>query len=248
MTEQFINYKGKKYEIKEPTIQNYSNVMKLKELLSEEELYIKIICELTELTREQVIDSSVEDITKVGELINQFFMSSNREVFYHIEHKGVKYSLIDLYKITFGQFVDIDTFLSKEQSYKINNLNELSSYLFLESGKNYSEIDFKKQKEIFQDLPIKYVEGAIFFLVNTGLILAPLIETYSRSRFQWMILKTILLFQLTGVGIPQYPISVKTKFGKFLKLLTYPLYLVLITSRTLWMYIKRKIKNKITNK
>ena len=241
--EQYITHNGKKYEIKEPTLQNYANVMKLRDLLSEQELYIKIISELTELTREQVIEASVDDINKVGQLIAQYFDASNREVFYKISHKDKNYSLVDLYNISFGQFVDIDTFLTKEESYKLNNLNELASYLFIEEGKTYSQIDFRKQKEDFVDLPMKYLEGAIFFLVNSGLILAPLIETYSRSKFLWWILKMILLFQLTGDGIPPYPISVKTKFGKFLKLLTYPLWLALIILPTSLIWIRRKIKN-----
>lgn len=242
--EQYITYKGKKFEIKEPTILNYGNVMKLRDLLDDQELYIKMICELTNLTREQVMDATPDEITKVGEIINQYFGNANKEIFYSIDYKGVKYDLVDVYKISFGQFVDIDTFLQKEESYKLNNLNELAAYLYLENGKTYSEIDFRKQKEIFQELPMKYLEGAIFFLVNLGLILAPLTEIYSRSKFLWGMTKLILLFQLTGDGIPPYPISVKTKFGKFLKLLTYPLWLALTIWPFLWTWLKKKIKRK----
>jgi hypothetical protein len=242
--EQFIIYKDKKYPIKEPTILNYANVMKLRDLLSEEELYIKIICELTELSREEVLEAPAEQFKKVGEIISAYFSSANKEVFYNIKHNEKEYSLIDIYNISFGQFVDIDTFLNKEESYKLNNLNELASYLYLEKGKTYSEIDFRKSKDEFKDLPMKYLEGAIFFLANSGLILAPLMETYSRSKFQWRILKLILIFQVIGVGIPQYPISPKTGFGKFLKLLTYPLWLVSIILRTSLMWIGKKIKNK----
>jgi hypothetical protein len=246
--ERYITHNGKKFEIKEPTIQNYANVMKLRDLLNDQELYVKLICELTELRREEVIEASIDDINKVGEVINKFFSNSNKEIFYEIEYRGIKYNLVDVYKISFGQFVDIDTFLTKDEAYKLNNLNELASYLYLEKGKTYSEIDFRKQKEIFSELPMKYLEGAIFFLVNLGLILAPLTEIYSRSKFLWMILKLTLLFQLTGDGIPPYPISVKTKFGKFLKLLTYPLWLALIILPTSLMWLKRKIKSKRANK
>lgn len=242
--EQYITHKGQKFEIKEPTILNYGNVMKLRDLLSDQELYIKIICELTSLTREEVLEASADEISKVGEVINKYFSNSNKEIFYSIEYKGVKYALVDVYKISFGQFVDIDTFLQKEESYKLNNLNELASYLYLEEGKSYSDIDFRRQKEIFQELPMKYLEGAIFFLVNLGLILAPLTEIYSRSKFLWGITKLILLFQLTGDGIPPYPISVKTKFGKFLKLLTYPLWLALIILPISWIWLRKKLKRK----
>jgi hypothetical protein len=242
--EQFIIYKDKKYPIKEPTILNYANVMKLRDLLSEEELYIRVICELTELSREQILEAPADQFKIVGETIERYFSAANKEVFYNIKFKDVEYSMIDIYNISFGQFVDIDTFLNKEESYKLNNLNELASYLYLEKGKTYSEIDFRKQKEIFADLPMKYLEGAIFFLANSGLILAPLMETYSRNKFQWVILKTILIFQLIGVGIPRYPISPKTGFGKFLKLLTYPLWLVSITLRISLMWIGKKIKNR----
>jgi len=40
MTTTHIEYQGKKYEVKEPTIETWKNIMVFKDLLDEEEMYV----------------------------------------------------------------------------------------------------------------------------------------------------------------------------------------------------------------
>ena len=163
MDKTFVQHNGKKYSIKELTIETWGNIMKYKNILDEMDLYIKTISEMTGLTPEEIKESEAEDILETGEQLYNFINRESKEVVYTFNHKGVDYELCDFSKMSFGQFVDIDTFMSKDESYRISNLNELASYLFTEKGTKYGSSDFRKNTELFKDLPFKMREGAVFF-------------------------------------------------------------------------------------
>ena len=240
--EQFIIHNGIRYDIKEPTIEMYSSIMKLKDLYDDEELYIKMICAVTDLTREEVLSADASTIKVVGDMIDRFINLDGKELFQHIEHKGVKYQLVDVYRMSFGQFVDIDTFLSKNESYRISNLNELAAYLYYEEDTKYGDTDFRNRTEAFKDLPLKYVEGAVFFLLNIGVALHQLTALYSKNKMVWAMMKMRIRLANIGVGIPQFLTSRKTLLGTLIALLLYPLYLVSTIWHTSWMLIRKKKK------
>lgn len=243
MVEQFIQYSGKKYPIKEPTLKSYSTIMSLKDILSEQELYVRMIAEVTSLTREQILNSPAEEIISVGQMVFKFFNQDSKDIYPKIEHNGIKYLMVDVNNISFGQFVDIDTFLAKDENYKISNLNELAAYLYSEEGSSYGDSNIKKRIEEFKDLPLKYLEGAVFFLVSLGLVLVPLTQIYSERKFLWKIMRGIMIFTNFGVGIQQSVFYPRTKFGKLIKLLLSPLFFVSTICRISLTTIKRLLKN-----
>lgn len=240
--ELYLTYNGTKYEVKKPTISMYQKVMKFKDLFDEDELIIRLLSEMTGLTDTQIKDCPAEQISVIGNKALSFLIADDKKPSLKIEHNGTNYSLMDINNISFGQFVDIDTFLSKDENYKLNNLHELAAYLYIEEGTKYGETDFKKRKEAFLDLPIKELEGAVFFLTSLGAISVTLTEIYSKSKILYLTTKMTIALISIGDGIPRFPYSPKTKFGKLLLLPLYPLWLVLITLHTLWMSIKNKIK------
>ena len=161
-----IEHNGKKFEIKEVTIEMWTSVMKLKDLLEEEEMYIRMIAQVTGLSRDEVLECDAYTIQKVGDSIMNVINQQSRQLFREIEHNGIKYKLVDVSKISFGQFVDIDTYLKKEESYRIANLHELAAYLYCEDGMEYGKTDFSLRIEAFKDLPVRYIDGALFFFVE----------------------------------------------------------------------------------
>ena len=217
--------------------------MKLRDLLSTEELYIRIISELTSLEVSKIKNSPAEEIMEVGSLVYKFFNQDTKDIFPVIEHKGIKYKMIDVDKISFGQFIDIDSFLAKDETYKIANLNELAAYLYIEEGTEYSDSDFKKRIKEFEDLPLKYLEGAVFFLVSLGMVLVPLTRIYSEKKWIWMIMRTLMIFTNFGAGIQRSVFYPKTGLGKLIKLLLTPLFYVSTICHILWTGTKRIIKN-----
>lgn len=240
---QYIDYNGKKYEVKEPTISMWVEIMKLKDILDEQEMFVRMISKVTGLKESIILESDAATIRRVGSELYKFINQEQKELHRNIEHKGIKYTLVDVNKISFGQFVDIDTFLNKDEGYRIANLNELAAYLYIEEGTKYSESDFKKRIDQFSDLPIKYLESSVFFLLNSGRALQTLSDLYSKSPIMWQMMRLRIVLSGFGSGMQQLVSLQKTKFGKLIMLLTSPLWLPLIIFLSLWISIRKK-KNK----
>jgi hypothetical protein len=202
-----------------------------------------MISKVTGLKESIILESDAATIRRVGSELYKFINQEQKELYKNIEHKGIKYTLVDVNKISFGQFVDIDTFLNKDEGYRIANLNELAAYLYIEEGTKYSESDFKKRIDQFSDLPIKYLESSVFFLLNSGRALQTLSDLYSKSPVMWQMMRLRIVLSGFGSGMQQLVSLQKTKFGKLIMLLTSPLWLPLIIFLSLWISIRKK-KNK----
>ena len=236
----YIEHEGKKYEVKEPTIEVWKNVMIYKDLLDEEDMYVKMIAEVTGLSMKEVKKADALEIRIAGDKLWRYLNQESKQLFKSIEHNGRKYNLVDLNKVSFGQFVDIDTFMKKDESYKVANLNELAAYLYCEDGIVYGDSDIRKRIEDFKTLPVKYIEGSIFFLLNLGKGLQELTTLYSKSPVMWWMMRTRIAWGNFGDGIKQLVSSRKTKFGKLMVLLTFPLFLVSTILLFLWILITNK--------
>jgi len=243
----YIEYDSKKYELKELTIEKWQNIMKFKDIYDEIDMYIMIIAEMTGLTPEQIREGDAKSLVATGQALHSFINQQSKEVYYEIKYEDVEYELCDFSNMTFGQFVDIDTFIMKDESYKVANLNELAAYLYTEKGKKYGQTNFKKNIENFKLLPMKYIEGAVFFLWTLEKGLSNLSQLYSSNRWLMRVIKMIIVFQNFGVTISGFLNSRRTKFGKFLVLLVSPLFFVSTIFRTFLTYImrrKKRLKNK----
>ena len=244
MKELVLKYDGKKLKVQEPTIQMWTDVMKFRDILDEDELNMKMLSMATGLTIEEIRDTDVMSMRLAADAVYRFLNQESKKLFKHIEHNGKNYVLVDVHKMSFGQFVDIDTFLSKDESYRVSNLNELAAYLYVEEGKQYGETDFKEKIEDFKTLPIKYVEGAIFFLLNLGSASQQLTQLYSKSKLLWMMMMTRIRLASIGDGILPYLRLPKTKSGKLIMLLISPLLVVSIILHILWTLIN-KLRSKL---
>jgi len=163
MTTQFIEYKGKKYPIKEPTIKIWSEVMKLQGILDQQDMFIKVLEMTTGLSQEEILSADAKEVLEAGKSVFAYINQQDKKVVNEFEHEGITYQFLDVTDVSFGQFVDIDTFLSKDESYRIQNLNELAAYLYTEKGTKYGDVKIKKRIKAFEDLPVKYLEGSVFF-------------------------------------------------------------------------------------
>lgn len=235
-----VELNKKKYTIVEPNIQLWSNVMKFKDLLDDEELYIKMISEVLGITREEILSADTTEIIEIGDYVYSFINKESKKLFKQIEFKETKYNLVDVNNISFGQYADIDTFLRKDEGYRIANLNELAAYLYTEEGITYTNSNIKLRIEEFKTLPIKYVEGAIFFLLNLARASHELTRLYSQSKLMWMVMRIKITLMLIGDGIQQYQRSQTTWFSKLTTWLLYPFISVLITFRILLTRDKNK--------
>lgn len=239
MEKQKVTLNGVEYEVKEPTIRRWASVMKLKDILDEEQLYVNMISEVLGVDRQTVQSSSATEMLEVGEFIYKFLNQDSKQLYKEIVLNGQEYTLVNVTNISFGQYVDIDTFLRKDETYRIANLNELAAYLYCEKGVEYTNSDIKKRIELFKDLPVKYVEGSVFFLLSLAKASQEIIKLYSQSKLLWWIMRTRITFLLIGDGIKQLVRSQKTKFGRLIMWCLSPLFFVLITFHTLLTRTKK---------
>jgi hypothetical protein len=242
MIEHVIEYNGKKYPVKEPTIRTWSEVMKMKDMLDEAELFIKVIELTTGLKRDEILEADVTQVKSVGEKVLSIINGSNKSVVRTFEHNGQEYEFLDINNLSFGQYIDIDTFLGKDENYRIQNLSELAAYLYIEKGTKYGDKNIQNRIKEFDELPIKFLEGSVFFLLSIAKASVELTKIYSKSKFLSRIMKIKIVLLLIGDGIKQSALSVKNRFGYLMMLLTYPLVSASIIFLTLWTLIKRKKK------
>ena len=158
-----ITSKSKKFEVTEPTIREFCDVMKLKDILSEDELNVRLIEKVTGMSHEEVMDMDATTIQKIGSVLFAHYNKESKKLTQSFQLNGVTYKFMDVNTISFGQFVDIDTFLKKDEGYRIANLNELMAYMYCEENTPYSKSDFKKRIEAMLDAPSHLIEGALFF-------------------------------------------------------------------------------------
>ena len=242
MIEHVIEYGGKKYPVKEPTIKTWTEVMKLKELLDETDLFVKIIELTTGLSTEEILKADASQVKKVGEQVLSVVTGSNKKVVKEFSHNGQDYEFLNIQDLTFGQYIDIDTFLSKEENYRIQNLSELAAYLYIEKGTKYGDKNIQARVKAFEDLPIKYMEGSVFFLLSTANLSAELTLIYSKNPKWKAVRKLKIIFRLIGAGIQQSALLLKIRFGYLGMLLAYPLLSVSTIFLTLWTIIRSKKK------
>lgn len=237
---EYIEHKGKKYPIKTITIEMWSEIMKYKDLMEEEDLFYKMMSVMTGIPKEEMLTVDASEMIKAGDKLKSILYTESKQLHPTIEFEGKTFKLVDVHNMSFGQFVDIDSFLTKDEMYRISNLNELAAYLYTEEGSNYGTTDFKAQIEAFKRLEIKYIEGAVFFLLNFGRGLQQLSQVYSNLKVLWWMMRLKITLGLIGDGTRQLISSRKTVFGKLIGLLLSPFYLVSTIFRFTWTLIKKK--------
>lgn len=242
MKKNYVKVDGESYEIKEPTVSTWMELMKFKDVLEEHEMNLKLISLLTGIDVDTIRDGDVKEINKVGSVLSQFLNQDTTQIFQEIEFEGTKYKIFDVNKMTFGQFVDIDSFLRKDDTYRNRNLNELSAYLYSESGYDYGETNIQQRIEKFKELPLRYLETSLFFLLNLGRGSLELTHLYSKNKVWWMLMKLRVVSQSFGDTIKSLVSWRKRKFGRWILLLILVLCSPLIICLTLWTLIKKEKK------
>lgn len=171
MERHYIEFDGKEYEIKEPTIELWNRLNTLKELYDEEQFTLAIISLSTGLTIEDVKQANYYRAWETANYLTGYFLQDAEKFYPTFEFEGVNYRFIDLENLTFGEFIDIDTFLSQPLVKRQGELNFLMALLYREVDENnnlvkYDGTKVKERSEKFKHLPVKYLRGSLNFFFS----------------------------------------------------------------------------------
>lgn len=176
MEKQIVKYGGKEYQVTEPTIEMWSKLILLQEWTDEREFSIKLLSVITGLTEEEIEKADWKEVLDAAQIVSKYFMKDAVEFKSEFEHGGKKYKFLDLTNLTFGEFIDIDTFLTKTPTEKKKELHLLMALLYREVDENgkylpYNSKEVDERAEQFKKLPVKYINGASSFFLRIDKVL-----------------------------------------------------------------------------
>jgi len=126
---------------------------------------IEIFCNVSDLV---VRNMKATDITEICNILNNMF-DTEHQLVNRFKLNGVDYGFIpELDDITFGEYVDLDTFIGDN-----DNLHRAANVLFrpieFKRGDRYTIKDYDSDtSEVAKDFPLDVVLGAIVFFYRLG--------------------------------------------------------------------------------
>tara|TARA_R110000868_G_scaffold10831_1_gene52411 strand:- start:1544 stop:2206 length:663 start_codon:yes stop_codon:yes gene_type:complete len=208
-----IEIDGKDYPVLEPTISKWSILNLLKDIEEEDNFVLSIVSISTGIDEDLLRKASFKKVKQSAEFLTHYFLEMGKKFYPEFEFKGKKYKFMDINNMSFGHFVDIDTFTQRDESYKKSNMGELMGMLYMEEGETeYNSNRVMERKELFKDLEVKYLQGAMSFFFHLRKQLQENTPYYLRIKWKMMrVLKRLKPSTPIGVGMGRlYSWVVKT--------------------------------------
>lgn len=205
-----FNYKNKQYEIEEPTVEMWSKLVLLQEWTDEREFCVKLLSFTTGLTEEEIENSDYMEVVKISNEISTFLTQDGDKFYNEFSFNNKNYRFLDLPNLTFGEFIDIDTYLTKEEHEKKKEMPLLMAMLYRELDENgnykpYNSKELQLKAEEFKKLPVRYVRGSTNFFFHLGKTLSGNFQASFWVRLKlmakmiWILVKFVPLISF-GVG------------------------------------------------
>jgi hypothetical protein len=205
-----FNYKNKQYEIEEPTVEMWSKLVLLQEWTDEREFCVKLLSFTTGLTEEEIENSDYMEVVKISNEISTFLTEGGDKFYNEFSFNNKNYRFLDLPNLTFGEFIDIDTYLTKEEHEKKKEMPLLMAMLYRELDENgnykpYNSKELQLKAEEFKKLPVRYVRGSTNFFFHLGKTLSGNFQASFWVRLKlmakmiWILVKFVPLISF-GVG------------------------------------------------
>ncbi|CAB4141661.1 hypothetical protein UFOVP424_2 [uncultured Caudovirales phage] len=168
-----FKYKGKEYQVEEPTVEMWSKLVLLQDWTDEREFCMKLLSFTTGLTEEEIENSDYMEVVKLSTEISTFLTQDGDKFYNEFSFNGKNYRFLDLPNLTFGEFIDIDTYLNKEPHEKKKDMPLMMAMLYRELDENgnykpYNSKELLTKAEEFKKLPVKYVRGSTNFFFHLG--------------------------------------------------------------------------------
>tara|TARA_R110000822_G_scaffold95196_7_gene217855 strand:+ start:2856 stop:3569 length:714 start_codon:yes stop_codon:yes gene_type:complete len=188
-----IEYDGKKYPVKEPTIKGWSELMTAKSFEDHLTMAVKLISLSTGLLESEILKANAGSVYSAAEGLIETYTENSEKFNEIITFNGKRYKFVDIKNLTFGEFVDIDDIMVKPESEKINYLPMLMALLYRELDENghymeYDTLRIEKTAKEFELLPVRHLNSSMVFFY----LIASMLELNTRYYLwnkEWWILK-----------------------------------------------------------
>ena len=87
---------------------------------------------LTGLSMDEIREVELSSIENASSAIYEMIMNQENKFHEFIIHNNKKYQFINLKNIKFGEYVDLDSFLARPLSYRMQNLHEFMALVYKE--------------------------------------------------------------------------------------------------------------------
>lgn len=193
-----IEYNGKTYPVKEPTLSMWMDIMTMKNLEDHLSIAVRLIALSTGLREDEIQKASAGSVYSAAEGLIETYTEESEKFREVIEFKGRTYRFVNLKGLTFGEFIDIDDIMTKSESERIKRLPLLMALLYREVDEegNYLEYDterISRTAELFKDLPMRYMNSSMVFFYRIESILRRNTPYYLWTRTGWKIQTTMTL-------------------------------------------------------
>lgn len=168
-----FKYKNKEYNVESPTVEMWSKLTLLQDFTDEREFCVKLLSFTTGLSEEEIENSDYMEVVKLSNEISTFLTQEGDKFYQEFSFNNKNYRFIDLPNLTFGEFIDIDTYLAKEPHEKKKEMPLMMAMLYRELDekgqyKPYNSKELQLKAEEFKKLPVKYVRGSTNFFFHLG--------------------------------------------------------------------------------
>lgn len=188
-----IVYDGKTYEVKQPTISQWQELIRNKDLKSERLFLAGLISQITGISEDELLEADYHSVMITSEALMKYFESEAVKFHPEFEFEGDRYKFVDLRNLTWGEFIDIDEYLSLPKQERERNYQLMMAMLYrkLDEKGNYTKynaIEVKEIAEKFKNLPVKYLQGSTVFFWTIENILQKNIHYSFLTKAWWIVM------------------------------------------------------------
>jgi hypothetical protein len=199
-----IELKGITYEIKDYlSLGDYANIYKVKDLFTDEYFNAKLINLITGAPLEDIMKCDYDEINFVASFILSLIPTEREQkLIDRFEIDGIKYGFFPNWRdLSFAEFVDIDTIITKPIDQLLNMLHILAAVMYRPIEHEISEHNFiieeydvktmSKRAELFKEkLDVNILLGAQFFFIKFVKRYSLYIQASSMKKMNfWMKIK-----------------------------------------------------------
>jgi hypothetical protein len=206
MAEITFKLNGIDYELPDfISIGDYQKIFKVKDLFEDEYMKAKVVNLVTGCPMDTLLESENHKVDYLATTIFSMLPIPPYNLIDRFELDGVHYGYLPSYKeISFGEFIDLDTLLTKKPEEVMENYHIITAMMYRPIVSQKSEHNFKIEKynvdtledraDLFKKkLDIKFALGGQFFFTNFAKIytnFTPL-SLKQKMKREWMALKEI---------------------------------------------------------